>query len=155
LATGSSPDTTNTLKVSLTESRGELNSGTQADAQYLNTLCWVDGEFLAYQAATLTGTNQYNLSYLIRGAYGSAIGAHASGAQFARIDDNIFKYPYRTEDIGKTLFIKFTSFNVWGFSEQSLSDVAKQTYLMAPGAPKTPLNYNVEPIPGGFTVNIP
>jgi hypothetical protein len=136
LATGSSPDVTNILKVSLTESKGELNSGTQADADYLNTLCYVDGEFLAYQAATLTGADQYDLSYLVRGAYGSAIGAHASGAQFARIDDNIFKYPYRTEDIGKTLHLKFTSFNVWSFAVQGLDEVSGKTYLIAPGAPK-------------------
>jgi hypothetical protein len=83
------------LAVDMSESKAELLSGTQADAEYLNTLCFVDGEFLAHQDATLTGANQYSLAGLVRGAYSSAAGAHASGAQFARIDDNVFKYPYR------------------------------------------------------------
>jgi hypothetical protein len=138
----------------MSESRGELNSGTQADAQYLNTLCFADGELLAYQDATLTGANQYNLGGLVRGAYGSAIGAHASGAQFARIDDSIFKYPYRTEDIGKTLFIKFTSFNVWSFAKQGLDEVTGKTYLIAPGAPKQVGTINNTSAVKGFTISL-
>ncbi len=136
LPTGETIDATNTLQVDLSESKSELISGTKTDAEYLNTLCWVNGEFLAYQNADLTAANRYNLSYLVRGAYGSTIGTHAAGTQFARIDDNVFKYSYRAEDIGKTLYIKFTSFNVWNFAEQGLDEVSGQVYLISPGAPK-------------------
>ncbi len=143
-----------TLSVDLSESRGELNSGTAADAEYLNTLCWVDGEFLAYQNANLTGANKYNLTGLVRGAYGTAKSNHASGSRFVRIDDNIFKYPYRTEDIGKTIYIKLTSFNVWGLVEQSLDEVAEQVYVIEPGPPKQITNISITNFVKGFTINL-
>lgn len=126
------------LKVEMSESRGELLSGTQADAEHLNTLCYVDGEFLAYRDATLTGTGQYDLTGLVRGAYGSLATAHSSGAQFARVDDAVFKYPYTEADTGRTLYLKFTSFNVWGLGEQSLSDTDGETFVIVPGKPPKP-----------------
>lgn len=140
------------LSVDMSESRGELNSGTQADAEHLNTLCYVDGEFLAYQTAALTGANQYSLSGLVRGAYGSTISSHVIGSQFVRLDDNIFRYPYRIADIGKTLYLKFTSFNVWGNAEQGLDEVAGQVYLIAPGAPLIPVIDSIESAIKGFNI---
>ena len=73
------PDTTNSLAVDLTQSQGQLLSGTTADADNYVTLCFCDGELLSYQTATLTAPYHYSLSYLRRGAYGTSIGAHASG----------------------------------------------------------------------------
>ena len=53
LAAGTDPDTGNTLSVDLGESRGSLLSGLQADADAFRTLCYVDGELIAYETATL------------------------------------------------------------------------------------------------------
>src|SRR5947207_6135468 len=78
------PDTTDTLAVDLTESQGQLLSGTQADADNLVTLCHCDGALLSYEPATLTAAYQYDLTYLRRGAYATPIGSHSSGANFAR-----------------------------------------------------------------------
>src|SRR6185312_3167643 len=61
------PDTTHTLAVDLTQSTGMLNSGTQADCDNFRTLCYVDGELISYEDATLTGPYRYDL-----GAHGSA-----------------------------------------------------------------------------------
>src|SRR5260370_34678863 len=82
------PDTADTLSVDLTESHGQLLSGTPADADAFVTLCYCDGELVAYQTATLTAAYRYNLTYLRRGVYGTPIGAHSAGAEFARFRAN-------------------------------------------------------------------
>jgi hypothetical protein len=130
LATSSTQiDTTHTLAVDLTESDGELNSGTSLDLQLLNTLCWCDGEWLAYQTATLLSGNQYDLTTLSRGAYGSTIGAHAAGAQFAYLDGQIFKFPYSASLIGQTLYFKFLGKNLYGSSTvEDLSSIGAYNY---------------------------
>ncbi|MDE1939580.1 MAG: phage tail protein, partial [Alphaproteobacteria bacterium] len=121
---GGDPDVINTLSVDLTESGAQLYSGTAADADQGNTLCWVDGEYLSYETATLTTQYHYNLgTYLRRGQYGSAVGAHAAGTPFVRLDDSIFKLPYTAANIGQTIYIKLCSFNLWFQSTQSLADV--------------------------------
>lgn len=127
-ASSVSPDTTNTLKVDLTESQGELTSGTQEDADNLRTLCYVDGEYLAYQTATLVGPNKYDLTYLVRGAYGSNMDEHLADSQFARLDEAIFKYVMNVLDFGKTVYLKFQSFNVYGKAVQDLDDLTPITY---------------------------
>lgn len=67
LVSSADPDTTHTLAVDLTQSSGILNSGTQSDADNFRTLCYVDGELISYEDATLTGSFKYDL-----GAHGSA-----------------------------------------------------------------------------------
>lgn len=132
LALGMATDTVNTLAIDLTESRGQLQAADLIDAQALNTLCWVagdvDGELLAYKDATLVASNRYDLGYLVRGAFGTAITAHAAGARFARIDGTVFKYPFRADQIGKTINIKLASFNVWSGGLQDISQVQPCTY---------------------------
>ena len=76
------PDDTSTLSVDLTESQGQLLSGTQADADNLVTLCYVDGELMSYQTATLTAAHEYDLTYLRRGAYGTVDQCSFVGQQF-------------------------------------------------------------------------
>lgn len=128
LPAGAAVDTTDTLAVDLSQSRGTLLSGTQDDAKHLVTLCYVDGEWLAYQTAQLTALNKYNLTYLVRGAYGSPIGAHLQGAAFTRVDQNIVQFPFSANQIGKPLFLKFLSFNIYGGGLQGLADVPNYTY---------------------------
>lgn len=124
-------DTNNTLSVDLSMSNSTLLSGSQADADNLNTLCYVDGELLAYQNAILTDSNQYNLTYLNRGAYGTTISKHNANSQFARIDDNVFlSVSFKKEDIGKQLKIKLPSFNVFGGGYQDLSEVEPYYYTI-------------------------
>lgn len=131
LSTGSALDVTNTLAVSLAVSNGDLTAGTTQNATDLSTLCYVDGELLAYRDATLTGTNAYNLGYLVRGAYGSAIGAHSSGTKFARLDQSIFKYDYDPKFLGRTIYIKLQAFNIYGSALQDISTVTPSTYTFA------------------------
>lgn len=144
LPAGSDPDTTDTLSVDLTTSAGTLLSGTQADADSLHTLCYVDGELLAYQTATLTAANKYNLTYLRRGAYNTGNSSHNIGSKFVRLDDAVFRYAYTPDQIGKTLYFKFPAFNIYGGGQQDLAAATAHSYtLVGPPAPPDVQNFAV------------
>lgn len=139
--TGQTIDAINTLAVDLTESSGELASGSQTDALALNTACYVDGEIISYQTATLTAADKYNLTYLVRGVYGTeaSIVTHAAGASFARLDAGILKIPFDQTRIGTTLYLKFLPFNIWGITVATLADVPQYTYTITGSALASPL----------------
>ncbi len=111
---------------------GMLLSGTEQDAQRANTLCWLDGECLSYTTATMLQNGNYKLSGLIRGQYNTTAAAHAAGAKFVRCDETLLKSPLKKEDVGKKLWIKFTSYNIFGAREQSLADVEPYEYTILP-----------------------
>jgi hypothetical protein len=141
LPVGADPDTADTLAVDLTESEGQLLSGTTADADNLVTLCFCGGELLAYETATLTAAYKYDLTYLRRGAYGTPIAAHASGAQFGRLGPNdtaVFRYGYPASFIGQTIYVKLPAFNFFGQELQSLATVTASAYGLG-GAGTNPL----------------
>ncbi len=129
MASGTDPDTTSTCKVDLAPSSGALTSGTIADADNRATLAWVDGEFIAYSTATLTGSHRYTLGgYLRRGLYGTPIKARPSQSPFVRCDGAIFRYAYDPALVGKTIFMKFPAFNQFGGGGQSLADAAEYSF---------------------------
>lgn len=138
------PDTTHTLSVNLTESKGELDSGTSTDAANGITLCYVDGELVSYQTSTLTSTFHYDLTQLYRGLYGTTIGAHLSGTKFVRLDDTLFKFDLPADQIGVALRIKLQSFNTFGNGLQDLSGLTPISYTPVGSA------FSVLP-PTGFT----
>ena len=145
LPAGTDPDTTDTLAVNLSPSFGSLISGTQSDADDYHTLCYCDGEYVSYETATLTSAYNYNLTYLRRGAYGSAIAAHSSGAHFVRMDDGVFAYPYSKSQIGLTIYIKLVSFNIFGGGLQAISSVTPTTYtIQGTPLPATVQNFSVQ-----------
>src|ERR1051325_912067 len=127
------PDAANTLAVDLSESQGQLLSGTLADADSFVTLCYCDGELISYQTATLTAAHHYNLTYLRRGVYGTPIGAHSSGANFARFgpsDPSLFRYRYPSSFIGQTIHVKLPAFNIFGQALQDLSGLTPTSYTL-------------------------
>lgn len=126
---GANPDTVHTVGVTLLESDGELTSTSATDAAAGLTLCYQDGEFLSFQVATLTGPNAYTLgTALYRGLYGSVAGLHAIGSDFARLDENIFKFDLPLAYVGVPLWFKFQSFNIWGQQLEDLAAVTAYTY---------------------------
>jgi hypothetical protein len=134
LAAAGDPDTADTLAVDLTQSQGALLSGTQADADSFVTLCYCGGELVSYQTATLTGASRYDLTYLRRGAYGTAIGAHAAGTPFARFGPNepsLFRYGYPASFVGQSVFIKLPGFNIFGQALQDIALVSAYSYTLA------------------------
>jgi hypothetical protein len=127
--TGSNPDTGDTLAVNLAESGGQLASVTDLDAQLGNTLCLVGTELLSYATATLTSANNYALTDLYRGLYGSNVALHLIGAPFAFLASSaIFKYDLPAQYAGQTIYFKFQSFNVFGGGMQDLSSCTVYSY---------------------------
>jgi len=128
--TGAGADTTNALMVNLAESGGQLGNATPADADAGRTLCWVDGEILAFATAMLVGSNGYTLTYLDRGLYGTTASAHNAGSLFCRLDDALFKYDLPQEYVGTPIFLKMPSFNVFGGGAQTLDEAV--AYSLTP-----------------------
>lgn len=132
LASGAVFDRANTLNVEI--SAGQMTGGTEQDSRDLLTLCYVDGEFLAYETAELKGVGRYTLGNLTRGAYGSTIDRHNAGSQFVRIDETMFKYAVPANWVGRTVWVKLVSFNVFGSGVQELAEVPAYSYTIK-GAP--------------------
>ena len=109
---------------------GTMLSGTEQDAQRGNTLLWVDGECMSYQTATLLPNGHYRLNGLIRGQYNTTAAAHSSGSTVVRCDETLLRAPFAKEDVGKKLYLKFCSFNIFGAAEQSLADVDAYEYTL-------------------------
>ncbi|MGN6383642.1 MAG: phage tail protein [Dyella sp.] len=142
LAAGSDPDTTGAPNVVL-NGPVELLGGTMADADQFVTMAMIDNEIVAYQTATLAGGPSYTLGYLRRGGYGTVQAAHAAGAPFVRLDENILRIPVDPSQIGQTVYLKFVSFNVFGKGGRTLADETAYTYVVGtnielPDVPVTP-----------------
>ena len=123
-------ETANSCEVTLNQ--GMLKGGTHIDAERANTLCWVNGEALSYEGANMAPNNQFSLTGLVRGQYGTNAISHNAGERFIRVDEALFRYPYRKEDIGKTIHLKFTSMNLFGSNEQELDEVQAYQYTLTP-----------------------
>lgn len=130
-ANGADPDTTHSLVVDLAVNSEALESGTSTDADSGNTLCFVDGEIIAYSAATLTGQDQYTLgTYIRRAQRGSVASSHAAGGLFLRLDDTVFKYTYDPSWAGQTLHFKFQSVNAFGNATQDPSTLTPVSFTV-------------------------
>lgn len=136
LATDVTKDAT-TLEVS---SNGDFLSGTAQDAERGNTLCWVDGECFSYQTATLLSNGHWQLSGCIRGQYFTTAAAHKAGVQFARMDATLLKAPFTKSDVGKKIWLKFVSYNIFGAGNQDLSKVKAYQYTIQ--------SYYIPPVTG-------
>lgn len=123
LPDSASPDTVNTLSVNMSLSNQDLISSSSSNANSGATLFVLDGEIMTYQNATLTSANNYNLTTLQRGLYGTTHSSHASGSAFARLDEAIFKIAYTNLNFGDTMYVKLPSFNAFGLATEDLSTV--------------------------------
>lgn len=70
----------------------------------------------------------YELTYLRRGVFSSPNVEHFSGETFVRLDEKVYIYSYDPSLIGKTVYFKFTSFNLLQLEEQDLSAVKAYPY---------------------------
>lgn len=110
----------------------QLLSGTPQDAERKNTLCWIDGECLSYIKATLQSNGAWLLSGLYRGQCNTAVRTHDKNTDFVRLDNAVFKVPFTKDDIGKKIYLKFCSYNIFGAGQQDLSEVKAYEYTLAP-----------------------
>ena len=111
---------------------GTFLSGNEQDAKRGNTLCWLDGECFSYQIANLLPGGNYQLTGCMRGQYNTTAESHSAGCNFARLDSTLLKIPFRKEDVGKQIWLKFVSFNIFGSGYQSLADVQAYEYMLLP-----------------------
>jgi len=142
-AHAAAPDLTNTLTVDLNTDEQILASN-QAAVDAFASLCYCGGELLAYRDATLLTTRRYGLSYLRRGLYGTTSGSHPAGAQFARLDQAIFRHTYNAGLIGQTIYFKFTSFNAFGMAEENLASVTAYSRNLTGGGLTGPANLSLQ-----------
>ena len=117
------PDTTTTLGVNLATSLGTLTSTSLSAVNAGATLCLVDSELFAYETATLTSANHYNLTYLRRGFGGTTVAAHSIGAPFVRLDGTEFAFTYQPMQAGATIYVKLQAFNLFGNAPEDISTV--------------------------------
>lgn len=152
------PDITTVLGVQL-YAPAVLLGGTQADADNLSTLCIAGSEVFAYETATLTGTEAYNLTYLRRNVYGTSNPATVgSGEFFARLDDAIFRFPVDPSLIGTTIYLKFLSVNAFGRTPRTLAEETAYTYVVGssvelPDVPPTPGNFTALAVADGVQLS--
>ena len=152
------PDITTVLGVQL-YAPAVLLGGTQADADNLSTLCIAGSEVFAYETATLTGTEAYNLTYLRRNVYGTSNSATVgSGEFFARLDDAIFRFPVDPSLIGTTIYLKFLSVNAFGHTPRTLAEETAYTYVVGssvelPDVPPTPANFTALAVADGVQLS--
>ena len=119
---------------------GQLLSGKPEDAERGNTMCWIAGECLSYTTATLQNDGTYLLEGLVRGQYNTVKAKHTTGESFVRLDHYLLKLPFAKNDIGKKIYLKFVSRNIFGAGEQDLSAVKAYEYRLQ--------NYFIPPVTG-------
>ena len=119
---------------------GQLLSGKPEDAERGNTICWIGGECLSYTTATLQSDGTYLLEGLVRGQYNTVKAKHSAGEPFVRLDNYLLKLPFAKNDIGKKIYLKFVSKNIFGAGEQDLADVKTYEYKLQ--------NYFIPPVTG-------
>jgi hypothetical protein len=136
------PPAGSTLSVDLRLSNATLGSYSAAAASMGASLCVVQDasgwELVAYTTATLTGPNQFNLTGLYRGMYGTTARLFALGSQFLFVGKgaNVFEDALPPQYVGTTIWVKLQSFNVFLGYEQPLSDCLPWEYV--PGGTTPP-----------------
>lgn len=146
-ASGSDPDTTNQLKVDLTESNGSISSQSQQIADGFTDPCFVESasgfEVVCPTNVTLTSAEHYTMdTYIRRGVGGTTVSSHASGKRFGVLDGATFKIDLPAQWIGKTIHLKFQARNKAFGQLNDLSVCVDYTF--------TPVGVF---LPGGFYVN--
>ncbi len=143
-------DPTSRLAVTLVGSGATLGGTSQTSAKAGATVSLVNSELIAYETATLTGTSDYDLTGLARGLSGTSGAYHSTGTAFNRIDSAVIQYDLPPNLVGRPLYFKFQSFNVFGCGTQELSACVAYAY--------SPTNGTVDPIAvqiaSGFAVDL-
>ena len=109
---------------------GTLKSGTHIDAERGNTVCYINGECLSYETATLNTDGTVTLNNLVRGQFNTPIGSHSAGDKLSRLDEAFMRIPYRKQDVGKKIYAKFTSLNNLGGQQEDISSVKQYEYTI-------------------------
>lgn len=132
-------DTTSVARVQLFH--GSVLAGTQEDVDDWRTPMFIGGEWVSYRDAVLVSGTTFDLDTFRRAGYGSLRAAHAIGSAVAVIDEAIFRLPYDKGNVGKQIYFKFQSFNVFGGGIQELSDCVAWPHLLGASETTAPMEY--------------
>ncbi len=124
-----------TMRISV--GQGDFISVDAESAKNGDTVMYVDGEAMSYTTANLLSDGTWQLSGLVRGQFGSEQVGHEAGRAVCRCDETCLKSGLSNTYIGKTIYFKFTSFNIFGGCEQSLADVPSYAF--------TPVSVQIPP----------
>ncbi len=124
---------------------GTLKSFTEQQRNDLVSLCWVNGELMSYETATLVSPGVYTLGNLKRAAYGTAAASHEIGSKFVLVNDAVLRVPTQLSRFGQSHLVKLVSYNVYGGGYQDISKLAPYSY--------TPSDIKIKP-PYPATVTI-
>lgn len=119
------------IAVNMGISSSTMLSGSDVDLSNNNPLYLVGDELISYRDATLTGTYQYNLSTLNRGVYNTALSTHPNGTLVSQVNEAyVLKIPFQNTQIGKNVYIKMPSRNIFGSGVQSIDSVTPFVYVI-------------------------
>jgi hypothetical protein len=162
---GANPDNTNTIYVNLSESAGSLNTATSTQAAANQTLCALMNdstgfvEYISFTTATLVGPNQYQLTGLYRGLFGTTGQSFGIGTQFLFLANEVwFQEPLPANFVGVPVYFKFCAFNRQNLALQPISDVTAYLYTATgagtgPGSPSYP-TYSVSVVTTNTNINL-
>ena len=86
---------------------------------------------MSYINASLQTNGAWLLSGVYRGQCNTTVRMHAKDTDFVRLDNSVFKVPFTKDDIGKKIYLKFCSHNIFGAGNQDLSEVKAYEYTLA------------------------
>lgn len=109
---------------------GDFDNVTQLDAVNANSMMWIDGECLSYTTARKNSNGTWTFSGLIRGQYNTNIVNHRSGSTVVSCDGALYVIEITKKDIGRQLYFKFPSVNVFASNPQNEADVDYYTYTV-------------------------
>lgn len=109
---------------------GDFDNVTTLDAQNANSMMWIDGECLSYTTVRKNSNGTWTFAGLIRGQYNTNIVAHRSGSTVVSCDGALYTIELTKKDIGRQLYFKFPSVNVFNSNPQNEADVDYYTYTV-------------------------
>lgn len=130
---GMNPDVGDTLSVDISLSGQTLASTSDANAQAnaVNLVVIGQTEIAAFVTQTLTGPGTYDLTRLYRGQKGTTAEAHTTGDEFALFNEAIVRLELPDGYIGRAMFVKLVSFNIWGAGLQDIATVTAYPFSPA------------------------
>lgn len=109
---------------------GDFDNVTTLDAQNANSMMWIDGECLSYTTVRKNSNGTWTFGGVIRGQYNTNIVNHSSGSTVVSCDGALYTIELTKKDIGRQLFFKFPSVNVFNSNPQNEADVDYYTYTV-------------------------
>lgn len=124
-------DSTNTVDLDLSASLGDLSTVEDVAVDSGQNWAWLGDEIIGFSVATLTGTNQYTISEILRGLRSTPMTGHTSSDPFvlALSTDSVARVQVPDAHVGLDYDVKVVSVG------QDIADVTAQTVTIIARTP--------------------